>query len=98
MNAREEGFLLLTSNLGDPNRHPLTTAQLRTLAERVRGAEHLPEDRQVESRDLMALGYSGKAIGTCLSFLLEQVVDEKLPNEKDSLLAAAKMRLQEVSS
>ena len=58
MNAREEGFLLLTSNLGDPNRHPLTTAQLRTLAERVRGAEHLPEDRQVESRDLMALGYS----------------------------------------
>lgn len=56
------------------------------------------KDLAVNGRDLMALGYSGKAVGHCLSFLLEQVVDEKLPNEKDSLLAAAKMRLQEVSS
>ena len=55
------------------------------------------KDLAVDGRDLMALGYSGKAIGTCLSFLLEQVVDEKLPNEKDSLLAAARMGLQEVS-
>lgn len=74
MNAREEGFLLLTSNLGDPNRHPLTTAQLRTLAERVRGAEHLPEDRQVESRDLMALGYSREMAERILALLDDEVL------------------------
>ena len=35
MNAREEGFLLLSSTLGNPERKILTTAQLRTLATRV---------------------------------------------------------------
>ena len=37
----------------------------------------------------MALGYRGKAIGICLNALLEQVVDERLPNEKKALLAFA---------
>ena len=48
------------------------------------------KDLAVDGRDLMALGYSGKAIGNCLNTLLEQVLDERLHNEKQALLAAAK--------
>ncbi len=48
------------------------------------------KDLAVNGRDLMALGLQGKAVGTCLDRLLEQVVDEVLPNEKEALLAAAK--------
>ena len=33
------------------------------------------------------LGYTGKAIGQTLNALLEQVLDEELPNEKDALLS-----------
>lgn len=58
MTAREEGFLLLTSNLGDPNRRPLTTAQARMLAQRVASAPRIAEDRHLESCDLTAMGYS----------------------------------------
>lgn len=58
MTPREKGFLLLTSTLGDPNRRPLTAAQARTLAQRVAAAPRSQEDRQLESRDLTAMGYS----------------------------------------
>ena len=47
------------------------------------------KDLAVNGNDLMALGYRGKAIGTCLNALLEQVVDERMPNEKNALLAFA---------
>jgi tRNA nucleotidyltransferase (CCA-adding enzyme) len=40
----------------------------------------------VDGHDLMALGYSGREIGKWLNHLLEQVIDEKLPNEKNALL------------
>ena len=48
------------------------------------------KDLAVNGRDLMALGYSGKDIGQSLNFLLEQVLEEALPNEKDALLHALK--------
>ena len=49
------------------------------------------KDLAVNGRDLMELGFTpGKALGACLQNLLEQVVDETLPNERASLLAAAK--------
>ncbi len=45
----------------------------------------------VSGRDLMALGFSpGKDLGKALNTLLELVLDEALPNEKQALLAAAK--------
>ena len=47
------------------------------------------KDLAVNGNDLMALGYRGKAIGICLNALLEQVVDERMPNEKKALLAIA---------
>ena len=48
------------------------------------------KDLAVDGRDLMALGLQGRQIGTCLDRLLALVVDEVLPNEKETLLTAAK--------
>ncbi len=51
-------------------------------------------DLAVSGSDLIALGYTpGKALGDCLAKLLNQVVDETLPNEKTALLEAAKAEL-----
>lgn len=58
MNPREEGFLLLTSHLGDPERPVLTPPQLRVLAQRVEQMEPGEVDRELEPGDLVALGYS----------------------------------------
>ena len=54
------------------------------------------KDLAVNGRDLTDLGYSGKAIGTCLNRLLELVLDEQLPNERDALLKAAVAQLPEM--
>ena len=51
------------------------------------------QDLAVNGNDLMALGLSGKDIGTCLNWLLEQVLDEALPNQQNNLLAAARQRM-----
>lgn len=40
----------------------------------------------VNGNDLISLGYSGKNIGICLNSLLELVIDEKLKNDRDTLL------------
>lgn len=58
MTGREQGFLLLTSQLGIPGRKVLTTAQLRTLGNRVRAADWQNVDRDLTADDLTALGYS----------------------------------------
>ena len=71
MTAREAGFLLLTSQLGNPNRHPLTVTQLRTLAERVRAARRVPEDRELNPRDLVAMGYGADMAERIVSLLEE---------------------------
>lgn len=57
MNPREEGFLLLSSSLGNPERNCLTTAQLRTLAQRIAAADRPTQDRELTAADLTALGY-----------------------------------------
>ena len=74
MNARERGFLLLSSHLGDPERRPLTTAQLRTLADRVRKAKVSPEDRHLDEKDLLALGYGRDMAERILRLLDEEAV------------------------
>ncbi len=43
-------------------------------------------DLAVNGYDLMALGIQGKAIGETLSHLLDQVLEESLPNEHQALL------------
>lgn len=46
-------------------------------------------DLAVNGHDLMALGLQGKQIGCCLEQLLQLVLNEQLPNERESLLKAA---------
>ena len=57
MTGPEQGFLLLTSNLGDPDRKPLSVAQFRELAKRVQTAEREVSSRELTCQDLTALGY-----------------------------------------
>ena len=45
-------------------------------------------DLAVSGHDLMDSGYRGPAIGQALQFLLEQVLDERVENEKEALLKA----------
>ena len=74
MIARERGFLLLSSHLGEPARKPLTTAQLRTLADRMAYASREPEDRDIAPEDLTALGYSAGMAKHIVSLLAEDDV------------------------
>lgn len=57
MTGPEQGFLLLTSTLGDPDRKPLSVAQFRTLAKRVQTAEREVSSRDLTAEDLLGLGY-----------------------------------------
>lgn len=57
MNAKERGFLLLRSSLGDPNRRPLTAAQCRNLAASVQLMDKPLSDRDLDLGDLLSLGY-----------------------------------------
>ena len=72
MTGAERGFLLLSSHLGNPERKPLTTAQLRTLADRMRSAPRFPEDRELRSSDLTALGYRSDMALRILALLDEE--------------------------
>lgn len=50
----------------------------------------------VNGRDMMALGLQGRAVGAILNRLLDDVMDERLPNERDALLNAAAQWAQRV--
>lgn len=56
MIIRDSDFLLLTGKLGDPNRKPLTTAQLRLLAERYRLLPMDDIDKPLTYQHLCAMG------------------------------------------
>jgi tRNA nucleotidyltransferase (CCA-adding enzyme) len=62
--------------------------EIRELLEEIRQEDACLSlrDLKVNGHDLMALGITGKAIGQTLNHLLEQVLDEALPNSKDALL------------
>lgn len=67
-------------------------AKIRAIMEEIRqeNACLSLKDLAVNGHDLMAQGITGKEIGTTLNSLLEQVLDEKLPNEKAALLTYVK--------
>lgn len=49
----------------------------------------------MSGNDLLALGLKpGAAVGETLSWLLDLVLDEEVPNEKGALLAAARKEMQ----
>ena len=55
-------------------------------------------DMAVNGRDMMTLGARGRSVGETLQWLLDQVLDEVLPNERDALLAAAQKHLAETNA
>lgn len=71
MRPAEKGFLLLTSDLGNPDRKPLSVSQLRKLADAMAYAEKLNENRELLPADLTALGYS-KAMAERIVHLLNE--------------------------
>ena len=72
MTGAERGFLLLSSHLGNPERKPLTTAQLRTLADRMAHSPRHSQDRELEAADLAALGYRSDMVRRILALLEEE--------------------------
>ena len=74
MTGPERGFLLLSSHLGQTQRKPLTTAQLRQLAQRVQSISGNPEVRELEVSDLIALGYGRETARRIVSLLSEEDV------------------------
>lgn len=74
MTGPERGFILLSSHLGESRRKPLSTAQLRVLAERVRGLTLDCAERELEAADLLALGYGREMAQRIVSLLSEEDV------------------------
>lgn len=72
MTGAERGFLLLTSHLGDPSRQVLTTAQFRTLTDRVNHGNRPMEERELTASDLIALGYGRDMAERILRLLSEE--------------------------
>ena len=72
MTGPERGFLLLTSQLGNPERKPLTTAQLRILASRAELMQRPTTVRDLTAADLMELGYGEDMARRILSLLSEE--------------------------
>lgn len=50
-------------------------------------------DLDINGKDIMSLGASGKLVGDTLSYLLDMVISEKLENNKEILITAAKAYL-----
>ena len=72
MTGSERGFLLLTSHLGDPQRPVLSTAQFRTLADRVNHSGIVPQNRDLTVADLTGLGYGREMASRILGLLEEE--------------------------
>ena len=72
MTGPERGFLLLTSQLGDPWRKPLTVAQLRILATRAGMMDVPAEMRDLTLTDLTELGYGEETAKHILRLLSEE--------------------------
>ena len=83
MRGPERGFLLLTGTLGDPQRKPLTVAQLRVLASRVRGSQAVLQDRDLTAKDLTSLGYTEEMAEKILRLLSDgDILDRYLQRGK----------------
>ena len=93
MTGAERGFLLLCCHLGNPTRRPLSPAQFRKLARRVRDSKKDPADRELEAADLTALGYSPADAGHMLELLSEQMLLERYLAKATRLGCVALTRL-----
>ena len=92
ISAKEAGFLLLTSKLGNPDRKVLTTAQLRTLGQRMRNMPRPEEDRDLKPEDLTGLGYSYDMACRIVSLLEETELLQHVLRRAERLGCAAARR------
>lgn len=74
MTGPERGFLLLTSQLGNPERKPLTVAQLRLLASRAELMNKPVQIRDLEPQDLRELGYGQEMAERIVSLLGDEAL------------------------
>ena len=74
MNAREAGFLLLTSKLGNPERQTLTMAQFRDLAGKAGYLAVDQPERELSKEDLLSLGYNRMMAERIFSLLQEETL------------------------
>ena len=72
MTGAERGFLLLSSQMGNPDRKVLTVPQLRILGQRVRQMIVDDPDRRLCKEDLRALGYGDEMASRILALLDEE--------------------------
>ena len=72
MTGAEQGFLLLTSHLGDPSRPVLTVSQFRTLADRMLRRQPASEERDLQLQDLLSLGYGREMADRILRLLRDE--------------------------
>jgi len=77
VNAKEQGFLLLTSHLGDPERRVLTVAQLRTLALRMQNMQKPLTDGELTADDLRAIGYDRENAERIVDLMNEKALLER---------------------
>ena len=74
LTAAEYGFLLLTSNLGNPDRKPLTCTQFRELTKRVENIKSQELSRDLDIHDLVSVGYSPNFAQHILDLLAEEAL------------------------
>lgn len=74
MTGAEYGFLLLTSKLGNPDRKPLTAAQLRELFLRSEQLQRVEEFRNVTVADLVSIGYGPQVAAHIVKLLGEELL------------------------
>ena len=77
----EYGFLLLTSNLGNPGRKPLTVTQLRELFQRSDRMKQSNVSRDVDVYDFVSIGYSPKFAQHIIDLLHDEVLLEYYLNQ-----------------
>lgn len=73
MNSAQRGFLLLSGKLGDPDRRPLTTAQLRTLAMRASLLPPPEDGAQLSLEHLLSIGLERKLSEHILGLLEDEL-------------------------
>ena len=70
----EYGFLLLTSNLGNPERKPLTVAQMRELFIRSEQMKRSDISRDIDVYDFVSIGYSPKTAQHMINLLHDEIL------------------------
>lgn len=68
------GFLLLESHLGNPDRRPLTTAQMRLLAQRIQGHGPFEGEGDLNAQDLVSMGYARDVAEHIVALLADQAL------------------------